>query len=1061
MKGFDKMSRIVKRVLSIMLLSLLTLSSCTGQPVGTTESVTGSESAAPTDSQSETVGTGSVTEPVAVTEPGTTTEPGTVTEPVTATDPAPGSTTIAPDTNTGEVMQTTKTPETTTTKAPESTTTKATETTTNRPEQTTAPVTVEKPAVTEPLAPASDRVYVKDGGNGNGSTASSAFGSLDKAFAALPNGGSIIVCGKLTLGSLYEEPAHSRQVTITSSANGEDFRTSGAELVMSAGKYLLSGTTVFDNINLNLSGESIFAGRYFGLTMGDGVKMNGTFDAYALGGLYAGNEGGTKVTEFDYNKDAKISVFGGKYSYVCGGDMQGTLVKILGGTTRLSFGGNAEAAKVVGGTYGGLGGVVNTELRISGGKITELLAGGNANGNYAIGETKIILEKGFSLSGSFSLGKTKNGIMVNGITGNGILGSTAATQLTRAFYYDSSYDVTALSDLFEAGGFDKIEAFTGTYKDAVKEYKTVKQTPPSVSNTISAIANINQLNQTDDGINSHAADALDAMLEKNFRESVSLPSSVTGTDSAFYVRVKKTLSGGYIAIYQDSMFASSGHVYCSLSDDMKTWSKPQIILQSKNIFGGVSVRRYHTADAIVLQNGDILVAACYQASGTKGAAQDTKGLVVIRSNDGGHTWSDEQVVYYARNWEPSFLQLPSGEVQLYYTSSASYFALYPNQQLPMTNSGTSLLRSFDNGYTFTPFITTTPYEGHRIINIPGKFIDGKQYYTGQMPVAILLNGTNEIAVAIEMQDGTDAVTSTSNGIAFNSDNWAKPLALDEAGPEHIPNINPRASAPYIRQFPSGEVVYSGGADLSLKIGDAKARNYQTAGYKPFSDIGYAGSLELIGSHTMLAVLGTAEYKQANKAADVSNNTIELAPMYLNHRIAAKNATIKVDGNNSDWKDNTDAIFVGSDSQAQETLRYANDGVNIYIIAERLDSTLTALDTTDIYFTVTNTPDLNGSYKISVGQNGIISTEMYAYGSYSAVQIAGIEAAVYVNNSGNTLERGYNVEIKIPKASVGLTANLFRTCFVLNNSDDGTTVVSDKLFNAKTSSADNWIKVDVK
>jgi hypothetical protein len=520
-----------------------------------------------------------------------------------------------------------------------------------------------------------------------------------------------------------------------------------------------------------------------------------------------------------------------------------------------------------------------------------------------------------------------------------------------------------------------------------------------------------------------------------------------------YVRIKKTLSGGYIMIYQDAIALSDGNIYFTHSKDLKNWDDPQILFGMRSIFGGTAKRRYHTADAIVLQNGDILVAASYQANGSRGATQETKGLAIIRSNDGGYTWSEEIVPVYARNWEPSFLQLPSGEIHLYYTSSASYFVKFPGQSLDKINSGTALLRSFDNGYTWTPIVAETPYEGYRIINLYSERIKNLSYYTGQMPVAILLNDGKTIACAVETQIGSAPNAKLDSAIAYSTDNWAKPLPLDINGPtDYKATVIPNASAPYIRQFPSGETLFAGG--YRLKLGDAAAREFQSTMYS-IQIGGYAMSLELLSPHIMLDVYNTTAYSN-----DFEDNTIELKELYLNHRITAGKMTPTLDGANDDWKDNTEALFVGSDSQAQQTMRFAYDANNIYIITERLDRVLTDDDTTEIYFTASDANDLNGAYHIKVGQTGLVLSEKYAYGSFDPVTIEGIETAIYSKNTGNADEKGYNIEIKIPKASIGMTGNVIKTAFFLNNRDEGTQIITDKFFNAKTSSVDGWIKVQL-
>jgi hypothetical protein len=324
-----------------------------------------------------------------------------------------------------------------------------------------------------------------------------------------------------------------------------------------------------------------------------------------------------------------------------------------------------------------------------------------------------------------------------------------------------------------------------------------------------------------------------------------------------------------------------------------------------------------------------------------------------------------------------------------------------------------------------------------------------------MPVATLLNDGKTIAVAVEVQVGSGTAGQLDNGIVFSHDNWAKPLGLYDVGPDdYVKELITASSAPYIRQFPSGETVLLG--KFQLRLGDSTAHNFQTVKYEPLSRDGYGYSLELLSPHTMLMVGNTTTYD----TIDVNGgNTIDLIKLYLNHSITAGKMISKLDGANTDWKDNTDALFVGSDSQAQETMRFAYDNDNIYMLAERLDRTLTDDDTTDIYFT-SDTNDLNGAYRIKVGKEGFISAEQYSYGSFSPVTIAGIETAVFVSSSGNADEKGYNIEIKIPKASVGITGNVIKTAFFLNNRDEGAEIITDKLYDAKTSNCDRWIEVQL-
>lgn len=84
----------------------------------------------------------------------------------------------------------------------------------------------------EAYAPSSDPsvLYVRDGGDGDGKQFLSAMGSLTEAQAALPKGGTIVICGKVTVDAAVTLGA----VTLTSVYDGIDYRvTDGAHLELS------------------------------------------------------------------------------------------------------------------------------------------------------------------------------------------------------------------------------------------------------------------------------------------------------------------------------------------------------------------------------------------------------------------------------------------------------------------------------------------------------------------------------------------------------------------------------------------------------------------------------------------------------------------------------------------------------------------------------------------------------------------------------------------------------------------------------------------------------------
>ena len=118
--------------------------------------------------------------------------------------------------------------------------------------------------------------------------------------------------------------------------------------------------------------------------------------------------------------------------------------------------------------------------------------------------------------------------------------------------------------------------------------------------------------------------------------------------------------------------AESGGIVISFSENKgKTWSTPtKIASPSSKMFLAVP-------DLIQLSDGTILVG--YNPRPEAPYSEERRfGIRVVRSTDNGATWSEPIFIFDAKHnfddgcWEPSFLELPSGEIQCYFANENEY-----------------------------------------------------------------------------------------------------------------------------------------------------------------------------------------------------------------------------------------------------------------------------------------------------------------------------------------------------------------------------------------------------
>ena len=332
-------------------------------------------------------------------------------------------------------------------------------------------------------------------------------------------------------------------------------------------------------------------------------------------------------------------------------------------------------------------------------------------------------------------------------------------------------------------------------------------------------------------------------------------------------------------------------------------------------------------DLIQLSDGTIIVA--YNPRPNSPYTGDRKfGIRCKRSTDNGKTWSNEIFVNDAQYtfdngcWEPSMLELPSGELQLYFADEGPY-----------TNSNEqqiSMCRSFDGGQTWS---------AAQKVSFRATSRDG-------MPVPVLLKDKSSIVVAIE-DNGWPGIndfypttircpleTNWNNVfVDANSNNRNKTLDLN-----YCPSAT--GGAPYLRVLPWGETVLSYQShynhrsmlNMFVVVGDEHAMNFKAMS-NPFitsmSDAVEWNSLAVIDTGTIVAVGGV-------------NKHIEMIKGYPVRLLQAPYGKPVVDGiqtkNEGYLKPSSTQIILGTQTGTRVTSDFAYNEDSLYFTARVSDRT---------------------------------------------------------------------------------------------------------------------------
>ncbi|MGA0557918.1 sialidase family protein [Larkinella sp. VNQ87] len=276
------------------------------------------------------------------------------------------------------------------------------------------------------------------------------------------------------------------------------------------------------------------------------------------------------------------------------------------------------------------------------------------------------------------------------------------------------------------------------------------------------------------------------------------------------------------------------------TDGGTTWSPAEILVPDNdpNYYG------FANPELLVLQNGTVMLA--YTGRGKPD--DNTHGNIQIRiSQDRGWTFGAPRIVASGRSWEPAMIQLPDGEIELFYSSEAVWWPSNNPQQEIL------LARSTDSGQSWTTPEHVAYTNGMR---------DG-------MPSPLLLHDNKGLVFAIESVNNTQSPwvlwSSVSArwryaglGTPANNRRWLATTQRIWGG------------APDLIQLPTGQTLLStqdaGGRSISsdwrkntmlVLVGNSVAKNFGSISYPwpdlPVTEGAYYSSLFLKNPTTLVLI----------------------------------------------------------------------------------------------------------------------------------------------------------------------------------------------------------------
>lgn len=451
---------------------------------------------------------------------------------------------------------------------------------------------------------------------------------------------------------------------------------------------------------------------------------------------------------------------------------------------------------------------------------------------------------------------------------------------------------------------------------------------------------------------------------------------------------------------------SGGIKVCFSSNKGRSWTSPVLIAPNANDTPNC------VPDLVQLSDGTIIVG--YNPRPSKPYTEDRRfGIRLRRSTNNGKTWSDEIFVYDADYvfengcWEPSFLELPSGELQLYFADESPY-TTSGEQQI-------SLCRSFDGGLTWT--------EPQRISYRSG--------YRDGMPVPVLLSDKKNIVVAIEDNGWGgvgDFVPTTVRTTLSN--NWKNNTYVSGTSSQRNRCVNhnycpvAKGGAPYLRVLPNGETIlshqstYGDGDNMKMYVyvGNKQAKDFKAMS-RPFYQGTEKGcwwnSLAVIDTGIVVAVGGL-------------DGKVAMVKGYPMKQFMAPYASQLIDGRltSDDTYYNASAhqVPMGNETGTFAYTDFAYDSDNLYMTCQvfRRDARSEEPFPDGVNFYVesrgasTNIP-MSSAYRFNILPNGILSISKGNGVDWVQTDLPTVRAASVITSAS------YRLELAIPWSAIGINA----------------------------------------